>query len=878
MPRRYRPRPRRVIVPVLLLAVLAAAVVVLEAAESPSWLGWLPPWSSAAIAAALAVFVAWWFEPWATRRTEQSAREQKAVDRLRAHLGRQETLARVRDVDPLALRVHQAIPLPDTAATPIAVRPGAAPPAVRRQHRWSLRRRPAPGDRAGLERVLPTWVDREKAEEVRGWLREATETGGFLLLVGDSSVGKTRLLYEAVREVLPDWAMLTPDLGDGDLVNTVADATFALPRLVVWLDEIQRFLPGPYLNQTPNGTAVTTAALRRLLDAPTPVIVVGSLWPEHARELRSVDTDPGTGQQHPRHLGAADILDDRRRHELTLKKFSAAERKAAEARAAQDPRLAEALAVRDYTVTEVLAGAPQLIRRYEQASPDQKAVLQAAIDARRLGIQASLTPALLSAAARGYLTTIHADDTWFEPTITELIREDRSTAPLIPIPDRDHRSVIGYALADYLLQHGQRQRGSARVPPTTWQALIKHTHDPQDVARLGESAENRLLYCYAIPLYRRATNADAGDGNAAYRLAGLLAEQGNVEELRARADAGDGVAAYRLAGLLAEQGNVEDAIAILRARADAGDPVAPHRLAGLLAEQGMVEELRARADAGDRYAALRLPGLLVERGDVEDAIAILRARADAGDGNAAYRLADLLAERGMVEELRARADAGDEDAAYRLADLLAERGMVEELRARADAGDGDAAERLAGLLAEQGNVEDAIAILRARADAGDENAAYELAGLLAERGMVEELRARADAGDRYAAERLADLLVERGDVEDAIAILRARADAGDGNAALRLADLLAELGMVEELRARADAGDGDAAERLAGLLAEQGNVEELRARADAGDRYVAYRLADLLTAQGRSEEASNLRRFGVNPDGGIARGPAAIDD
>src|SRR3712207_3301074 len=68
--RALRPRPRRVIVPVLILAVLAAAVAVLEAAESPSWLAWLPAWAAAAIAAALGVLVLWWAEPVATRRAD----------------------------------------------------------------------------------------------------------------------------------------------------------------------------------------------------------------------------------------------------------------------------------------------------------------------------------------------------------------------------------------------------------------------------------------------------------------------------------------------------------------------------------------------------------------------------------------------------------------------------------------------------------------------------------------------------------------------------------------------------------------------------------------------------------------------------------------
>jgi hypothetical protein len=82
---------------------------------------------------------------------------------------------------------------------------------------------------------------------VRDWTRTARETGGFLLLVGDSSVGKTRLLYEFARTELGDFAVLDPDLGNGTLVNVVAESTLPLPKLIVWLDELQRFLDGPYL-------------------------------------------------------------------------------------------------------------------------------------------------------------------------------------------------------------------------------------------------------------------------------------------------------------------------------------------------------------------------------------------------------------------------------------------------------------------------------------------------------------------------------------------------------------------------------------------------------------------------------------------------------
>ena len=198
-------------------------------------------------------------------------------------------------------------------------------------------------------------------------MRRAREDGGFLVLVGDSSVGKTRLLYETARGVLADFAVLSPDLGDGGLVNSIAEATF-LPKLIVWLDELQRFLDGPYL--TPGSTPITDGAVRHLLDAPTPVVVLGAMWPEYARELRATKPGPNTSGQPLRHPGAADILLLSRVRQETLTSFSEKERGDAETLASKDPRLKNALDDPHYNVTEALAGAPQLVARYEQASEE----------------------------------------------------------------------------------------------------------------------------------------------------------------------------------------------------------------------------------------------------------------------------------------------------------------------------------------------------------------------------------------------------------------------------------------------------------------------------------------------------------------------------
>jgi len=760
-----------------------------------------------------------------------------------------------------------------------------------------------------LDEVPPEYVPRDVDAAQHGMrvrVAAAARRGGFVLLVGGSSVGKTRCAFEAVRALLPDWWLVHP-AGPGEVAALAATPA---PRMVVWLDELQRYLDGEH--------GLVGGVIRMLLNAPDPVVIVGTMWPELYTAYTTVPGHDGA-DPYARERQVLDLADVVR----IAPEFSAAEQARARAAAAQDPRVRVALEAAGYGLTQTLAAAPQLVAHWQNAKtadPYAWAVLTAALDAARLGARAPLSADLLRDAAPGYCTSqqqAEAPDNWFEQAMAYVTGKLHGAAAALSPAGAGMGQVAGYTAADYLIQHASRERRDACVPASTWDAILSHLSDPADTTRLADSAKNRLLYCCAVPLYRNA--AEAGDKYAARRLADLLHERGDLDGLRARADAGDESAAWRLASLLAKSGDLDGAVQMLRAPADAGDEVAAYRLADLLAERGdmdgAVQVLRARADAGDEGAAWRLASLLHELSPVlrarrrlrpGRAVQVLRARADAGHEVAALKLADLLAERGDLKGLRARADAGDKYAARRLADLLRERGdldgAVQVLRARADAGDGIAIQELAGLLAERGDLEG----LRARADAGDEVAALKLADLLIERGdldgAVQVLRARADAGDEYAARRLADLLIERGDLDGAVQVLRAGADAGDEYAAQDLAGLLAERGDLEGLRARADAGDGRAAVRLADLLAERGDLEGLRARAATGDEYPARRLADLLrergdleglraraatgdehaarllprllTRQGRGEEAERLRRFGLNPDGSIASGPA----
>ena len=702
---------------------------------------------------------------------------------------------------------------------------------------------------------LPVYVPRDIDDGLRAELAADAQRGCFVLLIGGSSVGKTRTLYEAVMAALPDWWLVHP-AGPGEVAALAAAPT---PRTVVWLNELQDYLDGEH--------GLDGAVVRALLNVPHPAVIIGTLWPERYATYTTVP-EPGAPDPHRRERQVLDLAEVVR----IAPAFSEAEQDRARAAAARDPRLRVALDAAGYGLTQTLAAAPQLVARWEDAqtaSPYAWTVLTAALDMARLGARAPLSADLLRAAAPDYCTSqqlAEAPANWFEQALAYATTKLRGAAAALTPAGAGMGKVAGYTAADYLIQHASRERRYARLPASTWDALVSHVRDPDDAARLADSASNRLLYRYATSLYQRAANA--GDRYAALQLGGLLERRGDLDGaeliLRARADVGDGFAAERLAELLADRGDLDG----LRARADANEDAA-ERLADLLAGRGNLDELRARADVGDRYAAEQLADLLADRGDPDGAEQILRSRVNAGDEDAAVRLAGLLADRGDLDEaeqiLRARADA-NEDAAERLADLLADRGDLDELRSRANARDDYAAE----LLAYCGDQEGAEQILRARANA-NEDATWRLARLLAQRDDLDGLRALADAGEWYVVRELADLLAQRDDLDG----LRALANAGDRYAVSLLAKRGDPDGAEQILRSRVNAGDEDAAVRLAGLLADGGDLDEaeqiLRARADAGDWRAAGPLADLLIKQGRGEEAERLRRFGLNPDGSIAR-------
>ncbi|WP_457492878.1 hypothetical protein [Streptomyces sp. P5_D11] len=129
-------------------------------------------------------------------------------------------------------------------------------------------------------------------------------------------------------------------------------------------------------------------------------------------------------------------------------------------------------------VAQFLAGAPELLRRYESASPPYRALLHAAMDARRLGVGLQLPIDFLEQAAEDYLSDDEYDhliDNWLEQALADATRPVHGNlAPLHRSRRRSRdaatpsvqtcQSAPTYRLADYLEQPVAMSVGSYALP------------------------------------------------------------------------------------------------------------------------------------------------------------------------------------------------------------------------------------------------------------------------------------------------------------------------------------------------------------------------------------------------------------------------------
>ncbi|MFJ9749581.1 tetratricopeptide repeat protein [Streptomyces chartreusis] len=747
------------------------------------------------------------------------------------------------------------------------------------------------GAKVEAERVLPGYVLRPHDLVLTEVVQQARNgSSELVMLIGSSSTGKTRACWEAVQPLAGEgwslWHPFDPTRAEAALVDLMRVNT----KTVVWLNEAQHYFVDPQ-----HGERIA-AAVHKLLTDPgrVPILVLGTLWPEYARQL----TSP------PAH-GAPD-LHSRARELLAGRTVSVPEvfdrealSKAAALAERGDGLLADALTrtSADGRFTQDLAGAPELLRRHQQGSPVAQAVLNAAMDARRLGVALHLPQAFLTDAAIDYLADpdySELTEDWAERAYAELaepvhgkqapLRRAALRPPRRPPGTPDSMAATSataaeggpmFRLADYLEQHGRVSRHLLCPPASFWHAAHAHLTRPDDLYNLANAAQDRHRLQWAHHLRHRA--ATAGSAQALIQLAELARASGdrdNVEALyQQAADAGSTAAMVRLARLKEESSQGRDA-ALLVQKAMSGDAEAILQSAELRERvDAGAEALYQRAvDSGDTAALVQLARVRESRGDKEGAEVLYQQAAESGDTDALAKLVEQRMSHGDADAAAFRhmiADTDDTKVLLRLADLQEQKRnwrSAGALYQRAvDSGDTAALVQLARMRERDGDAEGAEAAYQRAADSGDTAALVQLVGLRERSGDADgaETCARlvADLGETEGLMLLAQLRERTGDENSAETLYQEAVDAGDSSAMVQLAQLW-------EKR-----GDSEGAERLVQGAAEVGHTAALIQLAHLREGLGNVSGAEVLYRQaadcGRPVYRVSLNRWpwGLDPDG-----------
>jgi hypothetical protein len=451
----------------------------------------------------------------------------------------------------------------------------------------------------------PPFVRRDRSGDVEA----AIGCSGFVLLVGESTAGKSRVAFEAIQACLPGHTFIRPR--GRSSISAVLAVVAEVRRCVIWLDDLEQYL---------GVDGLTADLVTRLIGAKGHHTVLLATIRAHERaRYRASPTARGVCAVDEVALAARQVLDLATEIRID-RRWSPGELERAK-RFADDSRIAEALAHADrFGVSEYLALAPQLLGHWHDAwtpaaNPRGAAIVAAAVDARRAGYHQALPVSVLFDLHQHYLSArggaLLRPEPW-EQALQWASEPLYATGSLL-VPD-DGR---GYLAFDYLPDAVDKDASSQPVPTKTWQTLIELA-DERSANDIGWAAVSRRQWEQAAAAYRCAL--EAGHLPAATGLAYCLGQEhrhGDAAEILRDAIASATAGGFgpveeahflkmrhRLAWWTGLGGNVVEALGMIRTVVEESIVLLGHEHADTLSRRRM--QARWEGVAGEPAGALRI--------------------------------------------------------------------------------------------------------------------------------------------------------------------------------------------------------------------------------------------------------------------------------
>ncbi|MGW3346435.1 hypothetical protein ACWDA3_24250 [Nonomuraea rubra] len=370
-------------------------------------------------------------------------------------------------------------------------------------------------------------------------LEEALRAGGFLLVTGESTAGKTRAVFEAMRACLGGHTLVAPYRSNA--VHQAVELAQRSRPSVLWLDDIERYL---------GGAGLTAGMVNDLLDGGG-VVILATIRTGALDMFGSRADETGEDERESEYRRVGRQVLGTATHRVSIPLHWSDKEVARAGQVAGNEKVADALAHADeFGVAEYLAAGPQLLEDWHGArTPSSEhlrgaALVAAAVDVRRAGYSAGVTLDLLRSLHEHYLRAspggaLLRPEPWESALKWATHRPYAMTSMLIPQGDDLYRAF------DYLVDATEARPEPAAPPREVWDALTGHLEDT-DLPALFDVGSTAYDYG-VLGAAERALRlvADKGEGELSASARAMLGLA-----LETRAEAGetpeaDGYAAAR---------------------------------------------------------------------------------------------------------------------------------------------------------------------------------------------------------------------------------------------------------------------------------------------------------------------------------------------